>query len=259
MVDQTKENQQPSVHALHDAINSETVCITTSNVKLNTPQEKLLPNLQLFPTIGRKKARSGLSNKLSRGNISMNALVLDSGASLHLMVNKDMLQNVRTDPNPTNIHCGGKSWSNNQVGQLCDELKVLPLPQDDLHLHTDGVANLLSLALLSESHRIFLDTRIDNAFYVYKDNGEYIRFQKEPNGLYCLHVDDGTSPAMLLTTVEKEKKLFSTLDVKRATLARYIQDCLCLPSDEDFANGLETGGIKECGVSRRNINIAKAI
>ena len=259
MVDQTKENQQPSVHALHDAINSETVCITTSNVKLNTPQEKLLPNLQLFPTIGRKKARSGLSNKLSRGNISMNALVLDSGASLHLMVNKDMLQNVRTDPNPTNIHCGGKSWSNNQVGQLCDELKVLPLPQDDLHLHTDGVANLLSLALLSESHRVFLDTRIDNAFYVYKDNGEYIRFQKEPNGLYCLHVDDGTSPAMLLTTVEKEKKLFSTLDVKRATLARYIQDCLCLPSDEDFANGLETGGIKECGVSRRNINIANAI
>jgi hypothetical protein len=53
--------------------------------------------------------------------------------------------------------------------------------------------------------------------------------------------------------------LFSALDVKRATLARYIRDCLCLPSDEDFANGLETGGIKECGVSRRNIIIAKAI
>jgi hypothetical protein len=175
------------------------------------------------------------------------------------MVNEDMLQNVRTNVNPTNIHCGGKSWSNNQVGQLCDELKVLPLPQDDLHLHKDGVANLLSLALLSESHRLYLDTRVDNAFYVYKDNGEYIRFKKEPNGLYCLHVDDGTAPATLLTTVDKEKKLFSALDVKRATLARYIQDCLCLPSDEDFANGLETGGIKECGVSRRNINIAKAI
>jgi hypothetical protein len=81
----------------------------------------------------------------------------------------------------------------------------LPLPQDNLHLHKDGVANLLSLALLSESHRVFLDTRIDNAFYVYKDNGEYIQFKKEPNGLYCLHVDDGTSPVTLLTTVDKEK------------------------------------------------------
>jgi hypothetical protein len=175
------------------------------------------------------------------------------------MVKEDMLKNVRTDANPTNIHCGGKSWSNNQVGQLCDKLKILPLPQDELHLNKDGVANLLSLALLSESHRIVLDTSIDNAFYVYKDNGEYIRFAKEPNGLYCLHVDDGSAPATLLTTVDKEKKMFLALDIKRATVARYIQDCLCLPSDKDFSNGLETGGIKECGVSRRNINIAKAI
>ena len=216
------------------------------------------PSLELFPSIQSKEARSG-PNKTTRGNISLNALVLDSGASLHLFANAAMLQNIRPATKPTPIHCGGKSWFNNQVGDLCDDLKALPLPQDELHLHEDGVANLVSLALLSKSHRIFLDSRIDNAFYVYKDNGEYIRFKLESNGLYCLHVDDGSSPTTLLTTVEEEKKLFSALDVKRATLARYIQDCLCLPSDEDFAHGLETGAIKECGVSRRNINIAKAI
>jgi hypothetical protein len=255
-----KENQKSSVHNSHGASHSGTICVAVSDsrVHFQSPQE-ILPNLQLFPKIGRQKARSRPSNKLSRGNISLNALVLDSGASLHLMVNEDMLQNVRTDSNPTNIHCGGKSWSNNQVGQLCDELRVLPLPQDDLYLHKDGVANLLSLTLLSKSHRVFLDTSIDSDFYVYNDKDEYIRFQHEPNGLYCLHVDDGSSPATLLTTVDKEKKKFSALDVKRATLARYIQDCSCLPSDEDFANGQETGGIKDCGVSRRNINIAKAI
>ena len=121
----------------------------------------MLPNLQLFPTIRPKEARSGSNNKLSRGNISLNALVLDSGASLHLMANPDMLQNIRAEQKPTTIHCGGKSWSNNQVGELCDDLKTLPLPQDDLHLHKDGVANLISLALLSKSHRIYLDTSID--------------------------------------------------------------------------------------------------
>jgi hypothetical protein len=170
-----EENQQSSVHQIQDAINSGTVCVATTapRVRFDSPPERMLPNLQLHPIIGRKKARSGTSNKLSRGNTSLNALVLDSGASLHLMVNEDMLQNVRTNVSPTNIHCGGKSWSNNQVGQLCDELKILPLPQDDLHLHKDGVANLLSLALLSESHRVYLDTRVDNVFYVYKDNGEY--------------------------------------------------------------------------------------
>jgi hypothetical protein len=131
MVYKTKENQQSSVHQIKDAITSGTVCVaatTDTRFRFDSPPDKILPNLQLFPIIGRKKARSGASNKLSRGNISLNALVLDSGALLHLLVNEDMLQNVRTDVNPTNIHCGGKSWSNNQVGQLCDELKVLPLP-----------------------------------------------------------------------------------------------------------------------------------
>jgi hypothetical protein len=255
------EDQKPSILKIPDAtawIFHAYAFGTVSFQGNATPQDTVLPNLQLFPSIKHEGARSG-RNKMSRGNISLNALVLDSGASLHLFANEDMLQNVRADPNPTTIHCGGKSWSNNQIGELCNDLKDLPLPQDDLHLHKDGVANLLSLALLSKSHRIVLDTSIDNAFYVYKDNGEYIRFSLEPNGLYCLHVDDGSSPATLLTTVDEEKKLFSALDVKRAALARYIQDCLCLPSDEDFANGLENGGIKECGVSRRNINIAKAI
>ena len=157
------------------------------------------PCLELFPTIQASEARSG-PNKKTRGNISLNALVLDSAASLHLFANAAMLQNIRPATKPTPIHCGGKSWFNNQVGDLCDDLKSLPLPQDELHLHEDGVANLVSLALLSKSHRIFLDSRIDNAFYVYKDNGEYIRFQLESNGLYCLHVDDGSSPTTLLTT-----------------------------------------------------------
>jgi hypothetical protein len=217
------------------------------------------PSLELFPTIQNREARSGLNKKGTRGNISLNALVLNSAASLHLFANAAMLQNIHPSNKPTPIHCGGKSWLNNQIGDLCDDLKSFPFPQEELHLHEDGVADLVSLALLSKSHRIYLNTRVDNVFYVYKDNGEYIRFQLESNGLYCLHVDDGSSPTTLLTTVEEEKKLFSALDVKRATLARYIQDCLCFPSDEDFANGLETGGINECGVSRRNIYIAKAI
>jgi hypothetical protein len=145
----------------------------------------------LIPTIKNKEAKSVGQNKMSRGNISLNALVLDSGASLHLFVNEDMLQNVTNDPNPTNIHCGGKLWSNHLIGDLCDDLKSLPLPQYDLHLHKDGVANLLSLAQLSKSHHITLDTSVDNAFYVYKDNGEYITFKLEPNGLYSLHVVTG--------------------------------------------------------------------
>ena len=157
------EDQQSSILDIPDATPNPSYAFTT--VKSAEESVKVLPNPQLFPTMRSKEVRSGY-NKLSCGNISLNALVLDSGASLHLFANADMLQNVTASSSPTTIHCGGKSWSNNQVGELCDDLKTLPLPQADLHLHKDGVANLISLAALSKLHRITLDTSVDNAFYV---------------------------------------------------------------------------------------------
>ena len=46
---------------------------------------------------------------------------------------------------------------------------------------------------------------------------------------------------------------------RRADLARYLQECLYLPSDKDFAAAIDTGGIKECGIDRRHIKIANII
>ena len=51
-------------------------------------------------------------------------------------------------------------------------------------------------------------------------------------------------------------KEFSDIDVKKATLARYIQKYLCLPADLDLANGLDSGMIQECGIDRRHVNIS---
>jgi hypothetical protein len=51
-----------------------TVSFTDNIARSNT----VLPNLELFPTIRPREPRSGY-NKMSRGNISLNALVLDSG------------------------------------------------------------------------------------------------------------------------------------------------------------------------------------
>ena len=58
------------------------------------------------------------------------------------------------------------------------------------------------------------------------------------------------------TTVSEQKDHFSDVDNKRAELAKYIQECLCLPSDKNIAEAIDTGGIKECGIERRHIKIA---
>jgi hypothetical protein len=99
-----------------------------------------------------------------------------------------------------------------------------------IFFHPTGVANLLSLARVSKDYRVVLDIAIENAFYVYAEDGSYIKFKLNANNLYCLHVDGGSSPHIFLTTVEGQSKSYSDIDVRRATLARDIQNRLMLPS-----------------------------
>jgi hypothetical protein len=212
----------------------------------STPTHDLLPNLQLIPKA--KKVRSVGDTKVHRGSIPLNTLVLDSGATVNLMNNPSFLKNIKETSTAITIHCGGATVLNNQVGEI-----YLPLPTKDYFFHPTGVANLLSLARVSKEHRVVLDTAIENAFYVYADDGSYIKFELNKNNLYCLHVDDGSSPHIFLTTVDGKSKSYSDLDVRRATLARDIQNRLVLPSDVDFANSLENGTIQECRINRRDI------
>ena len=124
-----------------------------------------------------------------------------------------MLQNVEDLDDPITIHCGVKSWSHHRVGELCDDLKDLPLPQGRMYLVKNGVANLLSLSMLAKDYRVYMDTSIMNAFYIFKDDGTYVKFECKKNGLYCLEVNDGSDLMNLLTTVNDQKQLFSELDV----------------------------------------------
>ena len=168
---------------------------------------------------------SGRNVKMSRGKVPLNVLALDSGASVSILINSDYITNMKQADKPITIHCSGKSWKETQTGDLTGDLLKLPLCKTGYFFNQDGVANLLSLSQLSDEYNIVMDTRIDNAFYVFDNNGNYIRFARSnKTGLYVLEVQDTVDPITLLTTVKEEKNNFSSLDVKRATLACEIQD-----------------------------------
>ena len=169
------------------------------------------------------------------------------------------MKNIHDGDEPVKIHCGGKPWHQYAVGELCNELKYIPLPQGPMYITKDGIGNLLSLAQLTKHYQTTLDTKIESLFYVYNEDGSYIKFECRNDGLYCLDVNNGVGYTNFLTTVNDQKYLFSNLNVKRATLARYIQECLCSPFNKDFLGDLGTGGTKECGVDHRHINIASEI
>ena len=77
--------------------------------------------------------------------------------------------------------------------------------------------------------------------------------------MYCVNLDSSGEHSNYLTIVSEKKGYFSDIDNKKTDLARYIQECLCLPLDNDFTDTIDKGGIKECGVDRRHIIIANII
>ena len=104
-----------------------------------------------------------------------------------------------------------------------------------------------------------MDSDVENIINVFNEDGSCIKFVCVNDGLYCINLEDSGEQVNCLTTVSEQKGPFSDADNNRADLARYIQECLCLPSDKDFAEAIDTGGIKECGIDRRHIKITNII
>jgi hypothetical protein len=77
----------------------------------------------------------------------------------------------------------------NNIGRLCDDLDLLSLPSEGYYYYPKGVANILSLAMIAETKRVVMDNAIDNAFYVFNEDGTYIRFSRTPNDMYCIDIN----------------------------------------------------------------------
>ena len=196
---------------------------------------------------------------LTRANVSQTSLAIDSGATVHFFSNKDLLQSIKLIKE-MKIHCGGSTFDQCYAGRIRKELEHLPLPRKKICIATDGIANLISMGkLVEEGYRVTMDSDVENAINVYNEDGSYIKFVCVRNGLYCIDLDSTGGHTNFLTTVSEEKEHFSDIDNKKADLARYVQECLCLPSDKDMADAIEKGGIQECGIDRRHIKIANII
>ena len=192
---------------------------------------------------------------LTRANVPQTSLVIDSGATIHFFSNEELLQSIKATK-AMKIHCGGSTFDRAMIGHIRNELKHLPLPRGKICIIKDRIANLLLMGkLVKEGYRVTMYSDGENAINVYNDDVSYIKFVCVQDGLYCINLDSSGEHINFLTTVADEKIHFFDLDNKKAALARYIQECLCLPSDVDLADAINNGGIRECGIDRRHIKL----
>jgi hypothetical protein len=217
----------------------------------------LPPTHELSATIQASKARSEGEHVGLRTTIA-----LDSGSSIHIFKDAFLLTDIHSDDKRSiGVRTTDSSFRINEIGKLCNDLNLLPLPSEGYYFYPKGVANILSLAMIAESKRVVMDTAIDNAFYVFNEDGTYIRFSRTQNGMYCIDIntDEEDHVIMAHQTVKGESAHFSAIDCRRAAKIRELQEALACPSDIDLANAIEHNVIGNNPFTRRDVRIAKKI
>ena len=190
-----------------------------------------------------------------RGGIDPHWLLLDSESSVNLIVNKELLENIRTAPHGANltVHCNAGAARTDQIGDLKGFGTVW--------FYEDGIANVISLGLLTNKFRVTMDSDIDNALHVHKSNGDVRRFHRGDNNLYYYDVRAAHAEETLLAivTVKGQQGQFSGIDRKRAERAMKLQEIVGYPSDKDFLRMIDNKVMRNCSITRRDIKLARQI
>jgi hypothetical protein len=144
-------------------------------------------------------------------------IALDSGSSIHIFKDAFLLTDIQSDDKQSiGVRTTDSKFRVNDIGRLCDDLNMLPLPSKGYYFYPKGVANILSLTMIAETKRVVMDTAIDNAFYVFNEDGTYIRFSRTPNSMYCIDINTNEDDHVVMAhqTVKGESAHFSAIDCK---------------------------------------------
>jgi hypothetical protein len=149
-------------------LNHQVVLVNTDPVFI----PDLPPALELSATIQTQETRSEGKNAGPRASIA-----LDSGSSIHIFKDVFLLTDIHADDKSSiGVRTTDSKFRINKIGRLCNVLNLLPLPSDGYYFYPKGVANILSLAMIADTKRVMMDTRIDDVIYVFNEDGTYLRF-----------------------------------------------------------------------------------
>ena len=168
-------------------------------------------------SVDNTKVKSGtrLQRIRSVAGYLKNRLYLDSRASVHIIFNQELMQDIKDIDQSLVISAEGKAIKMSQIALLHNALKHLPLPNDKYYYNQYAIANLLSFGKIAEEYHIICNIQVDDAIYVQsKDDGKYLRFAKDKkNILYFLDISEGLIDGhYYFSTMEKGKLQFLLLD-----------------------------------------------
>jgi hypothetical protein len=123
----------------------------------------LPPGNELSATLHPPEARSEGETISLRTSIA-----LDSGSSIHIFKDGFLLTDFASDDSQSiRVRTTDSKFKVNEIGRLCDGLHALPLTYDGYYYYPNGVANILSLAIIAKTKRVLLWIQPSTMHFIY--------------------------------------------------------------------------------------------
>ena len=125
----------------------------------------------------------------------------------------------------------------------------------DVYFNPSGLANILSLKIISDLWRVTMDSTAENAIFVHFPTGVW-KFVKFGVGLYYYDTrlqsnfdKYSVNQYSFVSTVEDNKLQFHRREVERAELARQVHARIGRPPQRMFEKILQSGYIRNCPIT----------
>jgi hypothetical protein len=170
-------------------------------------------------------------------------LLLDSCSTLNLIADRSMLHDIHQVDKTMHVRCNAGITTTNLMGWFGD----FPEP---VWYNPKGVANILSLFIMTKYYHVLLDSKKDNALIVLKPNGDTTRFVPTGKGLYAYSgpLDDQPTAWALVNTVDDVKQEYTKQEYRDAVLARKIQNIIMFPGVRAYTKIADSKLIANCPV-----------
>ena len=173
-------------------------------------------------------------------------ILLDSGPTISIFRNKDLLKNVRRIPagqQPLRLNTNGGVLLADQVGDLPGFGCVWFCP--------NSLANILSLSQMKKVCRVRMDSQEETGFLVTKHDGSIVKFNEDDSGLHYLDTKTkiDLQDYCFVLTVNGQKEKFTKHELLNAKRAERVYRLINRPSHKQFLEILSKNQLQNCPVT----------